>query len=202
MTGKSGDGLIVFLTNFEEPEGADPSLAWKLQIKVGKAAAARDVAIDLAAILLREEYDLSWEHPHFFPIDDTNKIGQFAFFRSKFFEVEPRVNHVSIKEEAALRIKRAVYAEEAEIMTLKAYVANIEAAIAYQRVGRRRAPIPDDIKMLVWARDGGACTRCGSTDQLHFDHIIPVAKGGGDLAENLQLLCQPCNLRKSDKIAF
>lgn len=30
----------------------------------------------------------------------------------------------------------------------------------------------------------------------HVDHIVPLARGGPDTEENLQLLCRPCNLRK------
>ena len=33
-----------------------------------------------------------------------------------------------------------------------------------------------------------------------YDHIIPVAKGGGNSAENVQLLCGDCNRQKSDHI--
>jgi len=37
---------------------------------------------------------------------------------------------------------------------------------------------------------------------LHFDHIIPVAKGGGNTKKNIQILCQTCNLKKADHIAI
>ena len=47
----------------------------------------------------------------------------------------------------------------------------------------------------------GRCVQCGSTDNLHFDHILPFSKGGTSLkAENIQLLCARYNLKKSDKI--
>jgi 5-methylcytosine-specific restriction endonuclease McrA len=53
----------------------------------------------------------------------------------------------------------------------------------------------------VWKRDAGKCRECGSPDELHFDHILPVAKGGTSLtAENIQLLCARHNLEKSDHI--
>ncbi|MDQ2762007.1 MAG: HNH endonuclease [Pseudomonadota bacterium] len=106
------------------------------------------------------------------------------------------------REQARLRAKKLVYDEEGELTSIRAAVSNMEAAIEFQRTGPRREPIPDDVKMLVWSRDGGSCVRCGSTERLHFDHVIPVAKGGSNEGANIQLLCQPCNLKKSDKIAF
>jgi hypothetical protein len=61
--------------------------------------------------------------------------------------------------------------------------------------------IPTEVKREVWKRDGGQCRRCGSTDNLHFDHIIPFSRGGSSiLAENIQLLCARHNLEKRDRI--
>ena len=64
----------------------------------------------------------------------------------------------------------------------------------------RRERIPDEVKAFVWERDAGRCVQCGSEDDLQFDHVIPVAKGGGTAAENIQILCGDCNRRKSDSI--
>lgn len=61
--------------------------------------------------------------------------------------------------------------------------------------------IPTIIKKLIWDRDGGKCVECGSTQDLHFDHILPFSKGGTSTnPENIQLLCQKHNLSKSSKI--
>jgi hypothetical protein len=60
--------------------------------------------------------------------------------------------------------------------------------------------IPRDVRQRVWQRYGGKCADCGSTHYLEFDHIIPVARGGGNSDNNVQLLCRGCNGRKSDKI--
>lgn len=66
---------------------------------------------------------------------------------------------------------------------------------------QRSRIIPTDVKLEVWARDQGRCVRCGATDELHFDHIVPFSKGGTSLkAENVQLLCARHNLSKSAKI--
>ena len=61
--------------------------------------------------------------------------------------------------------------------------------------------IPSMVKLEVWKRDGGRCVKCGATDNLHFDHIIPYSKGGTSLhSSNIQLLCLRHNLEKRDKI--
>ncbi|MFH1702449.1 MAG: HNH endonuclease [Nitrospirota bacterium] len=53
----------------------------------------------------------------------------------------------------------------------------------------------------IWQRDKGKCKKCGSKDNLHFDHILPYSKGGSSLlAKNVQLLCARHNLEKRDKI--
>lgn len=59
-----------------------------------------------------------------------------------------------------------------------------------------REPIPDDVKMFVWRRDGGKCVKCGSKKNLEYDHIIPLSMGGSNTARNIQLLCQTCNRSK------
>ena len=56
--------------------------------------------------------------------------------------------------------------------------------------------ISHDTRLFVWTRDGGRCRNCGSTKNLHFDHIIPRVWGGGGTAENVELLCRDCNLKK------
>jgi hypothetical protein len=63
-----------------------------------------------------------------------------------------------------------------------------------------REPIPQDIMDKVWNRDSGQCVRCGSQENLEFDHIIPFSKGGANTYRNLQILCKKCNLEKSNNI--
>src|SRR5208283_1722610 len=38
--------------------------------------------------------------------------------------------------------------------------------------------IPTLVKLEVWKRDKGRCVKCGSKDNLHFDHLIAYSKGG------------------------
>lgn len=64
----------------------------------------------------------------------------------------------------------------------------------------KRPSIPREVVDAVYKRDGGRCVYCGSVENLHLDHIIPFSRGGATNVENLQLLCQKCNLEKSNKI--
>jgi hypothetical protein len=64
-----------------------------------------------------------------------------------------------------------------------------------------RRVIPTTVKLEVWKRDNGKCVKCSAPDELHFDHVLPFAKGGTSMtAENVQLLCARHNLEKRDKI--
>jgi 5-methylcytosine-specific restriction endonuclease McrA len=71
-----------------------------------------------------------------------------------------------------------------------------------ERMRARRAKL---IEML-----GGHCVRCGTTDDLEFDHVDPSTKRftiGGNLsrpwdvlvqeAKRCQLLCNPCHRKKA-----
>lgn len=64
----------------------------------------------------------------------------------------------------------------------------------------KREPIPSHIKEAVWKRDKQCCVDCGRTDKLEFDHNIPVSKGGSNSINNIRILCQECNRRKSNRI--
>lgn len=45
----------------------------------------------------------------------------------------------------------------------------------------------------IMRRDGWKCLRCGSTKNLSKDHVVPIAGGGSNGADNLQTLCTSCN---------
>lgn len=63
-----------------------------------------------------------------------------------------------------------------------------------------RAPILDEIRQMVYARDGYKCVRCGSREDLALDHVYPWSKGGPDTPDNLQTLCRSCNSSKGDRV--
>ncbi|HEV2548403.1 MAG TPA: HNH endonuclease [Stellaceae bacterium] len=189
---RAGD-LAAVLTNLREVD--DPLRhTWTFDLVVGAGPAARTVQIDLPPFLPRSQHEAP-----FFPPEAS---GRIVYFHDRLFMPERSPSNTVEQEEVILRVKKAVYEEEAELSSLREAVANLEAAIEFQKSGPKRDVIPEDVKLVVWARDGGACMRCGSKQDLHFDHIIPVAKGGGNSAANIQILCEACNLRKGDKIAI
>jgi hypothetical protein len=84
---------------------------------------------------------------------------------------------------------------------LAAIEEEVDAPDFAQAHPHRGRVIPTQVQLEVWKRDGGKCVMCGATDELHFDHIIPVSKGGTSVkAENIQLLCARHNIAKRDKI--
>ena len=61
--------------------------------------------------------------------------------------------------------------------------------------------IPSWVKQEVYKRDKGRCVICNASDQLHFDHDFPYAKGGTSIVpENVRILCARHNLQKSANI--
>lgn len=64
-----------------------------------------------------------------------------------------------------------------------------------------RGKVSNKLRFSIYARDGYRCRKCGrKTDDLEIDHIIPIAKGGKTVYENLQTLCHRCNVRKGAEI--
>lgn len=59
-------------------------------------------------------------------------------------------------------------------------------------------------RFLVMRRDDFKCRLCGVSPALkpgivlHVDHIKPYSKGGETILDNLQTLCEQCNIGKSD----
>lgn len=64
----------------------------------------------------------------------------------------------------------------------------------------KKQEIPRQLRALVFARDDHRCVRCGSRKQLCADHIYPERKGGATTLDNLQTLCNLCNVRKGMKV--
>ncbi len=59
------------------------------------------------------------------------------------------------------------------------------------------------VMLQVVRRDGHICQCCRVNvpdDEIEFDHVIPVAKGGPTSVSNIRVLCRKCNRKKSDSL--
>lgn len=56
-------------------------------------------------------------------------------------------------------------------------------------------------KLAAYERQNHICPLCNEEyefDEMHGDHIIPWSKGGKTVAENCQMLCRDCNIKKKN----
>jgi len=67
-----------------------------------------------------------------------------------------------------------------------------------RRIGRY---IPRHVMLKVVRRDNYRCQMCGKPlrdDEIEFDHIIPLSKGGSSEEHNIRVVCRECNRKKSN----
>lgn len=119
--------------------------------------------------------------------------------REAAFTFERRVRHVGpqvllggISLDDAIRVKEEMERAGFGVKIVESHMS------ATGDLARR--PIPEAVRREVWRRDEGRCVDCGSRERLEFDHIVPVSKGGSNTARNIELRCESCNRRKSDRI--
>lgn len=83
-------------------------------------------------------------------------------------------------------------------------VRNKGAALSQKRRARKKCATGSftakDIDDM-YSRQNGKCVYCEAdlVNGFHRDHIMPLALGGCNSIENIQLLCQKCNGRKGSK---
>ena len=125
---------------------------------------------------------------------DAEKVKVFEKIRAGIWAYNGLFSLVDAWQETSGR--RQVFKFKLEIVDQPPKRATFpEASIDHDRV------IPAAVKIEVWKRDKGSCIRCGSKNNLHFDHVIPYSLGGSSKdAKNIQILCSRHNLEKRDRI--
>lgn len=85
---------------------------------------------------------------------------------------------------------------KANPIKVRTHTANRRARIQ----GNGGSHTAEDIGSL-YAKQGALCAacRCDISHEYQVDHIMPLAKGGSNGPENLQLLCRKCNQSKHAK---
>jgi 5-methylcytosine-specific restriction endonuclease McrA len=96
----------------------------------------------------------------------------------------------------------AVYDREIRGVTVRVRLPSVLRLLRHVRMKRSFAEVPFS-RANVYARDDHRCQYCGDRfppSQLTFDHVVPVARGGGKAWDNIVTCCTPCNRRKGDRL--
>lgn len=124
----------------------------------------------------------------------TNKFGSWRAALEQFIEYVSSDNEKENPNDTTSKI-----IELAETKTTD--IKETEKEIAIKRTPRG---INLRLRFTVLKRDNFSCKKCGRAPAkdpsiiLHVDHVIPWSKGGETVIENLETLCEPCNLGKSN----
>jgi hypothetical protein len=132
------------------------------------------------------------------PVFELAEFGYWAF-RGYYLLCDMNAAPFLGRERLTMLIKHRVMQEE---QRWEKIAREVEAFDNLDRIqeARQRSAIPRSVRMFVWQRDEGKCVECGSQDNLEYDHLIPVVKGGSSTERNLRLLCEACKRRKGAAI--
>lgn len=102
-------------------------------------------------------------------------------------------------------IDRTVTASETAILGRIKFLEKTGHLVTYNQYTKedQRKALTKELREYIKKRDNYTCQICGKymPDEvgLHVDHIIPIAKGGKSIPQNLRVLCSKCNGRKGSK---
>lgn len=134
------------------------------------------------AFITKPRLDLSETNPQLLGKDPQIKAKQFWIYKDKIYWENDGLDAESVKALADSRESK----KQRKVEFLK----------GPDKKQKSRRYIENDVKVAVWRRDNARCVKCGSNEDLEFDHIIPVSMGGSSTERNLQLLCERCNREK------
>ena len=138
--------------------------------------------------------------PRVTPLDSTWSLFQLSAPREFFTELEEVKNllaHAAPGARVHDVLVRALRALKAELMKKKIGAGRVIELPDQTKSGHY---VPRPIARAVWHRDAGAFTAtdgtcCGSKEQIEFQHMIPVARGGKTSVDNLEIHCRLCRAR-------
>lgn len=117
-----------------------------------------------------------------------------------------------------LKIPPSKFTHNPYVRSFNSWRRALEAFVDFANSKERAAPVTIEIfeqsstprsptlrtRFKILSRDNFKCVACGASPatthglRLHVDHIVAWSKGGLTEEANLQTLCEPCNLGKSN----
>lgn len=129
----------------------------------------------------RADFEDRWKYQQQYPSSMGRHFGRrYWHFQNEFYWDDEGLNADQVRALIVTRKQRRTQKIDRAQATL--------AMGSTPRDSPARKAISDDVKQYVWTRDGGQCRSCGSTVELQFDHIIPIAMG----AETRMTICRSC----------
>lgn len=131
-------------------------------------------------------------------VSDTRHVvfGTFDGRRGTFMDTTPAA---FIKDFTTTAILKGHY------MGNKGYSLGLAQATAARTSNATtdKRSVPLGLRFQILERDEQRCRLCGADPSqgihLHVDHVIPWSKGGKTTSENLQTLCNLCNIGKGNR---
>lgn len=125
-----------------------------------------------------------------FPCDDINVEAGLAMLQQSGFLVRYEIN--------GKKYAQVVNFTKHQMPHHKEVVSEIPAPPGFQQITKHTYDVSKELREQVFLRDGHACLKCGSKDDISLDHITPLASGGNNAITNLQTLCKSCNSSKGN----
>lgn len=123
---------------------------------------------------------------------------------------EPKKKHKKVVLTPAQRARNAAWRANRDAK--KRAIARIDRPVGvtsnlrYRRIRENGGRLSSGLVEYLMSHQQGLCACCGKAlgGSYHLDHILPVAKGGRNSDENMQLLLPACNQTKhaKDPVAF
>ena len=145
---------------------------------------------DVPAYIMEEDEAGFYSRLGFANIDESVLVVEYKFSYTSGGGMAQRSFTVPMTEETIVELIRVLESK----LTASAFAKE------------QRNLMTKKLREFIKNRDKFTCCNCGNSTHaepnllLEIDHIIPVAKGGCTVEDNLQTLCWKCNRSKSDKI--
>jgi hypothetical protein len=139
---------------------------------------------------------------------ENMKKANTAFYEASSKLDASRIVNFRMAKQALDQVRRhAAAASEAEVDALEKLERKLRhlaldiidrGGVKAQIAGVGEGPagyVPPEVKVAVWARDGGVCVRCDTSNSLRFNPVSNNAYGEEAGCEDVELVCTPCAIK-------